>query len=618
MTDERTIGDIPRADPAAPGTAMFFLAVALIPLIHLFFLLSGQSAVLDGFLPGQDSYMRLVRVEQLYQTGAWYDGTLARSNWPYGEVQNWTRPADVVMLSGALLLEPWLGFRQALYWWGSATAPLLHVATALALAWMVAPRFERSRQFLVVLLFLVQIPVWQHGIFGRTDHHMFIFLAFALALGGALRVMVGPLRPRDGLLAGALAGFGLWLTIEFLVVLAIIFAAFTIRWLVDGAGLARRYLWHALGLVAMVAVALVAERPPDAWLAAEYDRISVVHLLMALVAAGFWAAAAALEARGRAGEVRRRALIAAVGAVTAAGVMLLVYPRFFAGPFVEFSDELWAISTNRTAEFQPLMPKSVADLGSAIMKIGPALIAVPYLVYSTWRARGRNLADLWLLIALGLLLYLPLTLMMRRFAPVAAILLGLVMADLVARLLDRMSAARSAIARLGSAGLLVAVVFGHVAVGGALGRLLAPAQAEAGGPLCPMDALIDELNRPETVGPGRHAVLATPNFGPMILYLTDHAVVTTLYARNSAGQLDAFRIYTATDWPSARRLIEQRGIDLVVACIGKETYTDLSAGPGTLDSRLRRGEAPDWLQPLELGGAARKLYRIYRVSPQVG
>lgn len=613
MTSERT-----GAGDGAPGTWMFVFALALIPLIHLFFLLTGQSAVLDGYLPGQDSYMRLVRVEHLHQSGDWFDGTIPRSNWPYGEVQNWTRPADVLMLSGALLLEPVLGFRQALYWWGSATAPLLHLATALALAWMVAPRFDRSRRFLVILVFLLQIPVWGHGIFGRTDHHMLIFLAFALALGGALRVMAGPPRLRRDLLAGALAGFGLWLTVEFLVVLAVIFAAFTLRWLADGAGLARRYLWHGLGLVAVVALALVVERPPDAWFAEEYDRISVVHLLMALVAAGFWAAAAALETCGLAGGLRRRIVLAALGTVAAAGIMALAYPGFFAGPFVSFSDELWAISTDRTAEFQPLMPRSLADLGVFFLYLGPAVIAVPYLVYRTWRARGANLRDLWLLIALGLLVYLPLTLVMRRFAPFAAILLGLVVADLAARLLDRTSESPGTVGRLTTAGLLVVVLFGPMAAGGILKRLFAATPAEAGVSYCPMDVLIDELNRPESVGPGTHTVLATPNFGPMILYLTDDSVVTTLYARNTDGQLDAFAIYSDTEGRDARRLVEQRGIDLVAVCIRKATYTSQSNAGDTLDSRLRAGDPPDWLEPLDLSAPAGELYRIYRVVPGAG
>jgi hypothetical protein len=128
--------------------------------------------------------------------------------------------------------------------------------------------------------------------------------------------------------------------------------------------------------------------------------------------------------------------------------------------------------------------------------------------------------------------------------------------------------------------------------------------------------MIDELNRPETVGPGKHAVLATPNFGPMILYLTEHAVVTTLYARNTAGQLDAFAIYTGTDLANARGMVEKRGIDLLVACIGKPTYGTRGNDPDTLDNRLRRGEVPTWLQPLELSETARKLYRIYRVVPE--
>jgi len=93
-----------------------------------------------------------------------------------------------------------------------------------------------------------------------------------------------------------------------------------------------------------------------------------------------------------------------------------------------------------------------------------------------------------------------------------------------------------------------------------------------------------------------------------------HSVVTTLYARNTAGQLDAFAVYSATDWAEARQVIERRGIDLIVACIPKEIYTDASNGPDTLDSGLRRGEAPDWLRPLELGESAQGLYRIYRVK----
>ena len=44
--------------------------------------------------------------DHLAQTGNWYDGSLPRSNWPYGEALHWTRPLDVVLLAGTFLLVP--------------------------------------------------------------------------------------------------------------------------------------------------------------------------------------------------------------------------------------------------------------------------------------------------------------------------------------------------------------------------------------------------------------------------------------------------------------------------------------------------------------------------------
>ena len=81
-----------RAAEGPPGPLPYAAALALVLLLHLFFLFSGMTPVLDGLLPGGDSYMRLLRVTHLYETGVWTDGTLPRSNWPYGESQNWTRP----------------------------------------------------------------------------------------------------------------------------------------------------------------------------------------------------------------------------------------------------------------------------------------------------------------------------------------------------------------------------------------------------------------------------------------------------------------------------------------------------------------------------------------------
>ena len=612
MTSEASAAEGP------PGPLPYAAALALVLLLHLFFLFSGMTPVLDGLLPGGDSYMRLLRVTHLYETGVWTDGTLPRSNWPYGESQNWTRPADVLLLSGALALKPLLGFDRALFWWGSVTAPLLHMAAALALVWAAAPLLAPSRRLLVVLALLVQIPIWLYGIFGRTDHHMFIILVFILALGGTVRMMARPVGPRVSLLAGAAAGLGMWLSLEFLVFLAAIFGALTLAWIRSNENRVRDNLWQAGGLTLVVLLAVLTERAPAAWLAEVHDRISVVHLLVAVLAVLFWAGVAFIERRpARSDTPAKRSAIAVLGALAAGAAMLAVYPKFFLGPFVDYSSEVWPISTEITKEFQPLVPKDLTSLGSLLLHLGPALLAVPYLCVKVLRTRGADLWDGWLLVVLGLLAYLPLTIVMRRFSPYAAVLLALVLADLAGLLFERMTAAREAPRRFLFMGLVVAVLFGPMAVAGVLlQRPAAQTVLSAGAQGCPLNTLIEELNRPDGLGQAPLAVLWTPNHGPRMLYDTPHAVIPTLYARNYRGQLDAYAIYTATDWDIARELVAERGIDLLVTCIRGATYGARSGDPGMLDTELRRGVFPPWLEPVDLGSAAGRYFRVYRpLSP---
>ena len=106
-------------------------------------------------------------------------------------------------------------------------------------------------------------------------------------------------------------------------------------------------------------------------------------------------------------------------------------------------------------------------------------------------------------------------------------------------------------------------------------------------------APVEVLIRPEGLGRTTLTVLANFSYGPEILFHTPHSVVATPYPRNAAGQIDAYRIYSAVDPDAARRLAEKRGIDIIVTCRDHEIYSGLSGAPDTLESRLRRGEASD-------------------------
>jgi hypothetical protein len=592
------------------GIVFWLAVVALFVMTDVVIEAASGAATLAGELRGTDSYMRLLRVSHLYETGDWFDNVIPRSNAPYGETLHWTRPADLLFLAGALVLKPFFGFQRGLFLWGVGIGPVLHIAMVMVLVWALAPVFDRDRRFLVILAVMAQIAIWPHGLPGRADHHMLILMVFAAALGGAWRTLLGAPRPGVAFAAGAAAGFGLWLSVEFLVVMAVLFAALTLCWLRTGGDLARRGFWHAMGLTAVVALALLVERPPGHWWAEDYDRISIVHLVVGLSAVAFWAVAAALARAGRAEAPNRRLLVCALGAAAAGGVMLLVFPKFFAGPEVDYDPGLRGIFLDYVNETQPLWPTNLLAAGWLLIFLGSAVFAIPHLLVRLWRDRGEEAWPFWLVIGLGLLAYLPLAMAMRRFTGFPAMLLAVLIADLLAAFLARVREKGLARRLLSLAVAVPAIFFGPVFIGGAL-MAADSAQSEDS---CRIAPLVRELNRPDGLGAKPLTVLAMVNFGPRLMYDTPHRVVTTPYPRNAAGQLDAFRIYAATDLEAARRLVEQRRIDLIVTCVKRPMYGGLSRPADTLDSRLRRGDLPDWLRPVAIGDEASREVSIFRVQ----
>jgi hypothetical protein len=366
----------------------------------------------------------------------------------------------------------------------------------------------------------------------------------------------------------------------------------------------------------VVALALMVERPPADWWAEEYDRISIVHLLVGLLAVAFWAVMTVLSRAGRAGEAtNRRLLLCALGAAAAGSMMLLVFPKFFAGPEVDYDPGLRGIFLDYVNETQPLLPYNLRDTGWLLIYLGSALFAVPFLLLRLWQHRSEEVWRFWLLIALGLLAYLPLAVAMRRFTGFPAMLMAIVIADLLASLLARVRDKNIVRRMLFLALAVPTIVFAPVAAGGAFlsaGQAQLAGQAQ-GSRSCRMAPLIRELNRPEGLGAAPLTVLAMVNFGPRLMYDTPHRVITTPYPRNPDGQLDAFRIYKATDLEAARQLVEERRIDLIVTCVKRPMYGGLSRPEDTLDSRLRRGEVPDWLRPVAISDEASREINIFRV-----
>ena len=92
--------------------------------IQSLFIKVGVVSPLDGHLADSDAYLQLLNVSHLMHGGAWYDGLLARSNWPFGEPPTWSHALDIILLAMAGILRPFMDFERALFWSGVAVSPL--------------------------------------------------------------------------------------------------------------------------------------------------------------------------------------------------------------------------------------------------------------------------------------------------------------------------------------------------------------------------------------------------------------------------------------------------------------------------------------------------------------
>ncbi len=611
-----------RLSPATPAASdrgdpwrwlPYAVALGLTLLVHGGIILFDRTPALDGVLSDTDAYMRLVRVTQLFETGDWFDQTIARSNAPEGSVMHWTRPMDVLLLAGAWGLSPWFAFDQGLLWWAVFVSPVLHLAMVIALVWATAPLLDPWRRCLLVLAVLTQPPLTTAGIVGHTDHHMLIILSFVVAIGLHLRLLLRPFTVLPAVAAGASLGFALWLSIEGLILIALSFAAVTVAWILRGGDRVRKNLWHALGLAAMVAVALAVERPPSAYLLAEYDRISVVHLTVGALAVGFWFAAAGLEARGPGEAARgRRAATAAVGACVCAVLLYAVYPKFFGGPEVEVDPRVGPVFYDFVFELRPLVPRSLYGLGDFMIHLGPALVALPFLGWLLWQERRQATWDGWLYLAICLGAFVLLAVAMRRFAFTAEVLQAIVIAELLARLIILSERVTVVLARVVlRSGLMLGLLLGSILIG----SLLSPPAAKGEwGPSCSLARLAGFLDDPAGLGARPLVILAHFNHGPELLYRTRHAVVAAPYHRDVDGLAAADTAFGAPDDELSRRVIERRGVDLLLFCRRGPAMLQASfKGGSTFVDRLSKGQVPAWLEPVRAPDGSIGDFLVFRV-----
>ena len=256
--------------------------------------------------------------------------------------------------------------------------------------------------------------------------------------------------------------------------------------------------------------------------------------------------------------------------------------------------------------------------------LGPALLATPFLFHLLY-TRGGAERRIWVGVALGLAVFVPLALFQRRWGTYAEFFVLLPYAALVLWVLNaldavaggtRSTAAMSpaAVAARSAARALVVVAFAtwFMVLAAAISRLEpGGAKGSAG---CPITAMATHLG--EAYGGAPRRILSFVFFGPEILYRTPHQVVGTPYQRNVAGIVDTYDFFSAADDRTAREIAERRGVDLVLICpLSYETKGYAARdGETTLYARLERDEPPDWLRSVALPAHFNGSFLLFEVA----
>jgi hypothetical protein len=141
---------------------------------------------------------------------------------------------------------------------------------------------------------------------------------------------------------------------------------------------------------------------------------------------------------------------------------------------------------------------------------------------------------------------------------------------------------------------------------------LLPLVSEVPPDRCDIDAAIAALNDPAGAGRAGVRLMALTDYGPEILFRTPHSVFSIPNHRHQPGFTATYTAMTATT-SSARRILDRNAVDAVLVCTDDVERAFYGAAPGSFHTQLTRGDVPEWLYEVPVGGNE-PVFRLYKVN----
>lgn len=585
----------------------------------LHYAIAQKSGILvSGGLQDTDAYMRLIRIEELWQSGDWYQ-TLTSSLGAPGKLSlHWTRPLDILILLPALLFHIFgLPIERAIYWvgfWISPIFQLLACIVAAKAAKLLWPEHKAWR--LAALMVLFNGAAFTYCMAGRPDHHSLGLLLTLLTAHQIIHATLKPGKSRAAWIAGIWAGAGIWVSPEALISSSAIIMSLGLLWLLNTnearirAQIGRQF---CAGMTAILAGAILLEQPLNALLRVEYDKVSVLHLALATTATFNFALAERMTWQGA-----KRILFMCSIVFASITIIAFVFPGFYMGPLGNISNKEAMVFLNDILEMSAIWPTNRDTTNQFFGMIGNALAALPIIpicLYA-WRQHEKFAPTLILSIAylialLGALQHQRLAIFLSAFGAI----LGCGLFSLICNLAENRLPATQLATRLFGALLVV--------FGGQL-WLLAPAEKIPLKSVCDPKPIAEWLNstRPgisprDTVSTIRQTpIISTEsiNYTPELAYRTPYRFIGGPYHRGVNDVADMYKLVLSTNDDDAKSMLIKRQIDYLLICITEVPKVIGESAQNSLYHRLLRQDVPNWLQPLKMSEAASKEFRLFSVK----
>ena len=573
-------------------------------LAYAVFIIVNRWAQIRGFaLADTDDNLRMAQVRALLGGQGWFDLVQHRFDPVHGGANiHWSRLVDLPLAGLILALKPLLGGADAER--AAVTIapllPLLPLMFALALT-MRRLVSERAWVLPVIGLLCAYSAI---GMFAptRIDHHGWQLALLAVAVSG----MADPKRARGGAVMGIASGLSLAIGLEMLIYLGLLGGAAVLLW-VANRDQRRRLAAYAAALVAITGAGFLIFASYANRLAV-CDALSPVWLSDAAVGGAVMLALAWIKLD----RWPARLAAAVVGGAIVAGFHALAWPNCLErleGVSVQ-ANELWL---SHVREARPFYRHS--------WKIGTVALALPVtalfgwalLLWRAWRQEAQpDLFARTAAVALPAVGAFALLFWQMRAAP-AAQMMALPAATALVVLI---AAPWFQSPKLWKHALAVAVTLLGLGALIPIGTQFAP----AGKPSAAATRVAHANNRCPTLvamGPVQRQpkgiVFSFIDLGPRIIVTTHHDAIGGPYHRNDRAIADVMLAFRGDD-ANARRTITEYGGDYVLVCPDMSTATIFMAeAKNGFYARLAKGQAPDWLIPIDLGPKSPlKMWKVRR------